>query len=57
MRRGDAAFLAHLDAIEDRYLSVIRGGFSEITQRLDRIESDIAGIKVDLAMHGHGDDS
>ena len=56
MNRRDAAFLAHLDAIEDRYLGVIREGFATLGYRLDRIEADIAGIKVDLAIHGHDDD-
>ena len=53
MNRRDAAFLAHLDVIEDRFLVVIRAGFAEINARLDRIEEDIAGIKVDLATHRH----
>lgn len=57
MRRSDAAFLAHLDAIEDRYLSVIRQGFADIDSRLSLIADDIAGIKLELATHEHRDDS
>jgi hypothetical protein len=55
MNRRDAAFLAHLDSIEDRYLSVIRAGFDEITAELHLIRQDIAGIKLDLATHHHDD--
>jgi hypothetical protein len=57
VRRSDAAFLAHLDAIEDRYLSVIRQGFDNIDRRLTLIADDIAGIKIELATHEHRDDS
>ena len=56
MNRRDAAFLAHLDTIEDRYLSVIRQGFEEINAELRLIREDIAGIKLDLATHHHHDD-
>ena len=62
MNRRDAAFLAHLDQIEDRYLAVIREGFAGLDDRFDRLEAkvdqlaaDVAGIKVDLATHHHDD--
>lgn len=55
MNRRDAAFLAHLDAMEDRYLSVIRAGFADISAELRLIREDIAGIKLDLATHRHED--
>lgn len=57
MNKRDAAFLAHLDAIEDRWLARIDAGFAEIRGELRGIREDLAGIKLDLATHHHGDDS
>jgi Mg2+ and Co2+ transporter CorA len=53
MNRSEAAFLAHLDAIENRFAV----GLDRIERKLDEIKEDIAGIKIDLATHNHGDDS
>ena len=53
MNRSEAAFLAHLDAIEGR----IALGFGRIEAKLDQISQDIAGIKIELATHRHEDES
>jgi hypothetical protein len=52
MNRRDAAMLAHLDAIEGR----ITGYLLQILARLDKISEDLAGVKVDAAIHRHDDD-
>ena len=50
MNRRDAAFLAHLDAIESRLvLSLAR-----IEAKLDTIQDDITHIRMELATHRHG---
>jgi Mg2+ and Co2+ transporter CorA len=50
MNRRDAAFLAHLDAIESRFaLSLAR-----IEAKLDAIQDDITRIRTELATHRHG---
>jgi hypothetical protein len=48
VNRRDAAMIAHLDAIEARLTSHL----TLILKRLD----DIAGMKVDHAIHRHDDD-
>lgn len=52
MNRRDAAFLAHLDAIEGRIVTHLM----RIEERLDRMHEDIAGVKLDLATHRHDDE-
>jgi len=53
MNRRDAAFIAHLDAIENR----IAVGLAEIRGDLKGIREDLAGIKLDAATHRHEEDS
>jgi hypothetical protein len=52
MNRRDAAMIAHLDAIEARLTAQL----TLILTRLDHIADDIAGMKVDHAVHRHDDD-
>jgi len=52
VNQRDAAFLAHLDAIEGR----ISVGLSEIRSELRLIRDDLAGIKLDLVTHRHEDE-
>jgi hypothetical protein len=51
MNRRDAALIAHLDAIEGR-LTVL---LVEIRSAIDQLREDVAGIKLELATHNHGD--
>ena len=55
MNRRDAAFLAHLDALDARWTQVFGQYHTEVMAKLDRIQEDIAGIKMDLATHRHDD--
>lgn len=52
MNQRDAAFIAHLDAIEGRIVTHLM----RIEDRLDRMHEDIAGVKIDLATHDHEDE-
>jgi hypothetical protein len=52
MNRRDAAMIAHLDAIEARLTSHL----TLILKRLDDIADDIAGMKVEHAIHRHDDE-
>lgn len=52
MNRRDAALIAHLDAIESR----MAARFDHIDGLLFQILSEIAGLKVELATHGHDPD-
>jgi hypothetical protein len=56
MNRRDAALIAHLDAIDARWTAA----FTQVINRFDRIDdaltqirADLAGIKLELATHGH----
>lgn len=52
MNKRDAGMIAHLDAIEGR----MTGYLLQIIDELRRIREDIAGIKMQAAIHKHDDD-
>lgn len=52
MNRRDAAMIAHLDAIEARLTTLLLEVRSDIRQ----LREDVAGIKLELATHVHGDE-
>ena len=56
MNRRDAALIAHLDAVESRWLQQLTTYHFEVMAELRAIREDIAGLKVDLATHGHGEE-
>jgi hypothetical protein len=51
MNRRDAAFLAHLDAIDQRWT----GLFATVIAKLDLIQQEVAGLRLELATHRHND--
>jgi len=52
MNRRDAAYLAHLDAIDARWAEL----FGTVIAKLDLIQQEIAGIRLELATHRHDND-
>jgi hypothetical protein len=52
MNRRDAAMLTHLDAIEAR----LTAHLTLILTKLDKIAEDLAGVKVDAAIHRHDEE-
>jgi hypothetical protein len=53
MNQRDAAFLAHLDAIETRWTTMFTEYHTAVITELRLIRDDIAGLKLDLATHHH----
>jgi hypothetical protein len=47
------ALIAHLDAIEARWT----GMHMELLARFDRLDEAVAGIRMELAVHRHEDES
>lgn len=56
MNRRDAALIAHLDAIEGRVTALIISQIAEVRADIRQLREDVAGIKLDLATHGHDED-
>jgi hypothetical protein len=52
MNRRDAAMIAHLDAIEHRITTLLM----DMRRDIHQLREDVAGIKLELATHAHGQD-
>ncbi len=56
MNRRDAALIAHLDALEQRWTVTLHSYFTQIMGELAQLRAEIANLKLELATHGHADD-